>query len=121
MSDPDVWTVEVRQTPASPVIATVPFMSLMFTEELNDVGGGSVTFDLDADIGREAGVADVWEELLENPNIWLIKRNGEVISAFSADAIQTAYATPGGDRGVTVSGKGLLAQLERAAVLPPNA
>lgn len=118
--DPDQWTVEVRQTPGSPVIATVPYTSLMFTEELNDVGGGSVSFDLDAQIGREAGLANVWDEILENPNTWVIKRNGVVVSAFVADSLSTSYVTTG-VREVTVSGKGLLAQLERAAVVPPNA
>jgi len=117
----DIWTVEIRRTATAAPLVHMPFTSLMFSDGLNDVGGGSVTFDLDQEITGAVSDASLWEEILDKPNVWVIKRNGKEITAFTADTVDASYATVAGARTVTVSGKGLLAQLEHAVVLPPNA
>lgn len=117
----DTWTVEVRRTINSAPMAYMPYTSLMFSEGLNDVGGGSVSFDLDQPLVGAVADENLWADLLDKPNVWVIKRNGTIISAFTADSLDATYASVDGARNVTVSGKGLLAQLEYAVVLPPNA
>lgn len=117
----DTWTVEIRRTAIGAPLVHMPYKSLMFSEGLNDVGGGSVTFDLDEALTGAVADESLWDEILERPNVWVIKRNGQVLSAFTADSVEASYASTQGSRDVTVSGKGLLAQLDYACVLPPNA
>ena len=117
----DTWTVEVRRTIGSAPFVYMPYTSLMFSEGLSDVGGGSVTFDLDQEITGAVSDTSLWIDLLDKPNVWVIKRNGKIISAFKADSLDATYASVNGARTVTVSGKGLLSELEYAVVLPPNA
>lgn len=110
------WKVLVRNYPTGPVVAEVPFQEILFSSELNGVGGGSCAFDLDSEFLAKG---NSYAEVIEKNNVWEFYQDDVCVAQFLAESPQIEYVTESRSRRVTVSGTGLAGALEHGLVLPP--
>lgn len=115
------WEVVVRQHDDfdSIILRTDAYSGLIFSDEEDAVGGGSVTFDLDDALfkgnllnGRPAS------ELYEKENLWEAWHDGVRRAAWLGTNVKETQLQDTESRQVTISGPGPAQVLEWASVLP---
>jgi hypothetical protein len=115
------WEVVVRQHDNfdSIILKTNNYSGLLFSDEEDSVGGGSVTFNLDDELfsknllnGRPAA------DLYERENLWQAYFDGELRASWLGTNVKETQLQDSEVRQVTISGPGPAQVLEWAAVLP---
>jgi len=115
------WEVVVRQHDDFDkiILVTSDYNGLLFSDEEDSVGGGSVTFDLDDDLfkkdlvnGRPAS------DLYENENLWEAYFDGVRRAVWLGTNVKETQLQDSESRQVTIAGPGPAQVLEWAAVLP---
>jgi hypothetical protein len=115
------WEVVVRAHDdfESIILRTSDFIGLLFSDEEDSVGGGSVTFDLDDQLfsknllnGKPAS------ELYSNENLWEAWFDGQLRGSWLGTNVKETQLQDSETRQVTIAGPGPAQVLEWAAVLP---
>lgn len=115
------WEVVVRQHDdfSSIILRTGDYLGLLFSDEEDAVGGGSVTFNLDDEIfkgtllnGRPA--SDLWDK----ENLWEAWHDGVCRAVWLGTNVKETQLQDNEQVQITISGPGPAQVLEWAAVLP---
>lgn len=115
------WEVVVRQHDdfSSVIMKTSDYIGLLFSDEQDSVGGGSVTFDLSDELfskpllnGRPSS------DLYDNENLWEAYFDGVLRAVWLGTNIKETQLQDSESRQVTISGPGPAQVLEWAAILP---
>ena len=111
------WDVRVVSAmDVNTVIAYVPrWITLEFSDQLNDVGSGKITHDFKDPFFAEFE-AENGKSLLTGPYALQILRNSTLVFSFFVEDVQVDRLA--GAETVTISGRGIGAALEWAVVLP---
>jgi hypothetical protein len=111
------WDVRVVSAmDVNTVIAYVPrWVSLEFSDQLNDVGSGKITHDFKDPFFAEFESVN-GKSLLTGPYALQILRNSTLVFSFFVEDVQVDRLA--GAETVTISGRGIGAALEWAVVLP---
>lgn len=111
------WKVLVRSYPTGPVLVEVPFTEIMFSNELNGDGAGSVSFDLNS-LFLEYG--NSYNEVIEQANVWEMYQDDVCVAQFQAESSTVEAISSSLTKKVTISGKGMAASLRAGMILPPE-
>lgn len=118
------WTATMKSEIdySSIVVQSVHYTELTLTKDYNDVGGGSITLDLDDPVFSNL-TRTTWysNNIRDQEGLWQIYHDGVLRGEFLAEDVEEKIIEENnGQRTVTISGRGPGAVLDRAKVFPPD-
>lgn len=117
------WEVVVKDhSTFNQTIAVISrFLSLTFTLEMNGVGGGVITLDLDDHIFTDALPQGALSTILGNECLWEVRQDGVLRAQFLGTVIkENLLDSSTSQRTVEISGAGPAQVLDWAKVMPPG-
>lgn len=111
------WTCRIRDW-GGETVAMIPFSEITFTVEMNALGAGSCTFDLDSEFLEDE---TVYKHIFEEINVWEFWEDNYLRAAWVPDTIDDTLIADDLTRQCIVSGAGLLSVLQWYIVASPGA